>query len=82
MIGIAVSNTDRLVRLINDILDIERIESGRVELIAPALRFRELIEHAAETHGGPGEVPRVSPNRRRADRAYRCGRIPTGSCRR
>ena len=32
MIEIAVSNTDRLVRLINEMLDMERIESGRVEL--------------------------------------------------
>jgi CheY-like chemotaxis protein len=32
MLEIAVSNTDRLVRLINDILDLERIESGVVEL--------------------------------------------------
>jgi signal transduction histidine kinase/CheY-like chemotaxis protein len=32
MLAIAVSNTDRLVRLINDILDLERIESGTVEL--------------------------------------------------
>jgi len=32
MLEIAVSNTDRLVRLINDILDIERIGSGKSEL--------------------------------------------------
>jgi signal transduction histidine kinase len=32
MLEIAVANTDRLIRLINDILDIERIESGRVKL--------------------------------------------------
>ena len=32
MLEIAVSNTDRLVRLINDILDLERIDSGRVEV--------------------------------------------------
>jgi PAS domain S-box-containing protein len=32
MLAIAVSNTDRLVRLINHILDLERIESGKVEL--------------------------------------------------
>ena len=32
MLEIAVSNTDRLVRLINDILDIERMDSGKVML--------------------------------------------------
>jgi len=32
MLDIAINNTDRLVRLINDILDLERMESGRVEL--------------------------------------------------
>jgi PAS domain S-box-containing protein len=32
LLEIASSNTDRLVRLINDILDIERIESGSVSL--------------------------------------------------
>jgi PAS domain S-box-containing protein len=32
LLDIASSNTDRLVRLINDILDIERIESGEVTL--------------------------------------------------
>ena len=32
MLEIAVTNTDRLVRLINDILDLERIDSGKVEL--------------------------------------------------
>ena len=35
MIQIAVRNTDRLVRLINDVLDLERMESGR-EIIEPA----------------------------------------------
>ena len=37
LLRIASSNTDRLVRLINDILDLERMESGR----AP-LHFREV----------------------------------------
>jgi signal transduction histidine kinase len=32
MLDIAVSNTDRLVRLINDILDIERMESGTITM--------------------------------------------------
>jgi signal transduction histidine kinase len=32
LLRIAVTNTDRLIRLINDILDIERMESGRAPL--------------------------------------------------
>src|SRR4029453_16121999 len=32
MLDIAVRNTDRLVRLINDILDVERIQSGKVTM--------------------------------------------------
>jgi len=32
LLEIAATNTDRLVRLINDILDIDRIESGNVTL--------------------------------------------------
>ena len=32
MLEIAISNTDRLVRLVNDILDLERIGSGKAEL--------------------------------------------------
>ena len=32
MLGIAITNADRLVRLINDILDVERIESGKAPL--------------------------------------------------
>jgi PAS domain S-box-containing protein len=31
MITIAATNADRLIRLVNDILDLERIESGRIE---------------------------------------------------
>ena len=32
MLEIAISNSDRLVRLVNDILDLERISSGKTEL--------------------------------------------------
>ena len=31
MLEIAISNSDRLVRLVNDILDLERIGSGKAE---------------------------------------------------
>lgn len=43
MLKIAASNTDRLVRLINDILDIERIESGKTVMTKQVCNARELI---------------------------------------
>ena len=48
MADIAVSNTDRLVRLINDILDIERIDSGHVTMERVASRTDELVARAVE----------------------------------
>lgn len=48
MLDIAVSNTDRLVRMINDILDIERMESGRVALQRRECEVGPLMEHACE----------------------------------
>jgi PAS domain S-box-containing protein len=43
MVDIAVENTDRLIRLINDILDIERIQSGAVVLHRQHCQAAELI---------------------------------------
>lgn len=48
MLEIAVSNTDRLVRLINDILDLERIESGKVELARSPVDANVLMLQALE----------------------------------
>ncbi len=48
MVEIAVQNTDRLVRLINDILDIERIKSGQIDMHPVSCDGSELIEQAAE----------------------------------
>ncbi|MBD2354770.1 response regulator [Tolypothrix sp. FACHB-123] len=46
LLQIATDSTDRLVRLINDILDIERIESGRVKMERETCNVTELIESA------------------------------------
>lgn len=46
LLHIAVESTDRLVRLINDILDIERIESGKVTMMKEVCNVDELIEEA------------------------------------
>ncbi|HEX3578001.1 MAG TPA: ATP-binding protein [Thermoanaerobaculia bacterium] len=48
MLEIAVANTDRLVRLINDILDLERMESGKVELRRGVVDAQRVLDQARE----------------------------------
>jgi PAS domain S-box-containing protein len=48
MIGIAVSNTDRLVRLVNNILDIERLESGQITMDKQMCDVASLMSAAAD----------------------------------
>ena len=46
MMEIAIGNTDRLVRLVNDILDLERIGSGKAELLCTMCSVEELFHRA------------------------------------
>ena len=48
LLRIAVNNSDRLVRLINDILDLERMESGRAPLSFRTCSLSELAQQAIE----------------------------------
>lgn len=48
IVGIALKNTERLTRLINDVLDLERIESGRVSMDMKVCNLAELVEQAAQ----------------------------------
>lgn len=48
LIQIAQANSQRLVRLINDILDIEKIESGKLRLELAPLDLREIAERSIE----------------------------------
>jgi PAS domain S-box-containing protein len=48
LLQIAVDSTDRLVRLINDVLDIERIESGRVKMERRVCHLFDLINEAVD----------------------------------
>jgi signal transduction histidine kinase len=48
MIEIAVNNTDRLIRLINDVLDVEKLDSGRIQMRRKPCSAGELIQQAAD----------------------------------
>ena len=48
MLELAVTNTDRLVRLINDVLDIERMDAGAVELELAPVRASALVANAIQ----------------------------------
>jgi PAS domain S-box-containing protein len=55
MVDIALRNTERLTRLINDILDVQRLESGRVRVKASSVAASDLLEQAADTMRGMAE---------------------------
>jgi PAS domain S-box-containing protein len=55
LIGIAVSNADRLIRMLNDILDLERMQAGRLVLQIRPRDAADLIDLAvAEMRGVAG----------------------------
>ncbi|MFT7624483.1 MAG: signal transduction histidine kinase, partial [Myxococcota bacterium] len=47
IVGIARSNTERLVQLINDILDLEKLDAGRVELRLEDISVLDVVASAA-----------------------------------
>ncbi len=52
MLEIADENTDRLVRLVSDFLDLQRIESGKVKMDKRLCDSAELMEQAAKAMQG------------------------------
>ncbi len=48
MVALAVENTDRLVRLVNDILDIERMDSDHLPLQRAPVGVAELVHSSAQ----------------------------------
>jgi signal transduction histidine kinase len=49
-VKIAYNNSERLLRLINDLLDIEKSEAGRLEFAMQPLALVPLVEHAIEAN--------------------------------
>ncbi len=52
LVGIAKSNCERLIRLINDILDSEKIESGKLRLNLQIVDMRQLVQQALAANEG------------------------------
>jgi PAS domain S-box-containing protein len=57
---IARQNADRLIRLINDILDLEKIEAGKVQLQIAALDVPELVDATVAELRGMAHLYKVS----------------------
>ncbi|HEY9640565.1 MAG TPA: PAS domain S-box protein [Coleofasciculaceae cyanobacterium] len=52
MLNIAINNSDRLVRLVNDILTLERLESGKVQLVMEQCQVTDLMQQAVDSVQG------------------------------
>jgi len=78
MVQIAYSNSERLVRLINDLLDLEKMDRGMMQFTLKSQRLLPLLEHAIEANigfaeqyhvkivlqqGAPDVLVRVDPDR-------------------
>jgi signal transduction histidine kinase len=48
-LGVALNNADRLIALVNDLLDISRIESGRVQLKSEPVDLDEVVQAVSAT---------------------------------
>ena len=52
LVTIAENNAQRLIRLINDMLDIDRIDSGKLRMTLTPIDLRHVVLRACEDNGG------------------------------
>ena len=52
LVGIAHKNSERLLRLINDILDLDKVEAGKLDLHLEPAELGPLLTQAVEAHQG------------------------------
>jgi signal transduction histidine kinase len=62
LLGTAREDCDRLQTMVDDLLDLSRIESGRAELFPLPTPVSELIEHALDEHKAEGDAKGVRLN--------------------
>jgi two-component system sensor histidine kinase VicK len=60
MIDIAIANSDRLIRLVNDILDFDSVERGRLPLHRHPIEAVDLLRRAADVAHGAAAQARIS----------------------
>lgn len=60
MLEIAAQQTDRLVRLVNDILDLQRLESGKIQLMMQSCDAAALIEQSVNVMRGNAEANQIT----------------------
>lgn len=60
MLDIAVNNTDRLIRLINDILDIEKLESGAAQMQRTTCNAGDLIRRSVDVMRAMAEEHKIT----------------------
>ena len=60
IINIAINNTERLMRLVNDILDLERIKSGKITMQPSKYNAAELLTQAAQTMQSMADAAQIT----------------------
>ncbi len=60
LLQIALNNCERLVRIINDILDVSKIESGNLALRKKPAHVAELVRQSIDVVANPARIARVS----------------------